>query len=560
VKTIHLSIIQTKLQLKNVVFFLFSLIILCLSYGCNQKDNSLNKANSKMLDAIEAQMFQYPEILDSLLCNIDTTNITQHDEARVNMIRGYIYYRNGEYDNGINELEKGETFFLNEKDYYHQNINNLIEAFTFEQLKLNDNAAKLYIECKKYFEKNQYPKYTFYAELGLLRMSNQLILEKIELINDLKRMLIEFHDPIFDALFYSAMGNLETDDSLKCDYYEKARSEFILAKRWSRVYTLEINTLFAKIRQDQSEKIQVYYNNFPNKLYFYIPTVYQRMRYKYGQAYLFALQGKNKEAIEVANKLLNELVVLKFPAIESDCANLLSVLYMRTGDYKNAYYMLIKDNELKEKSLKDLQQNRLVALGGYYRYSELEKDKLNLKVENQNYLLLLSVIVLIIIIGIFIGWFLLKNAKHKQEILKLKNIEIEDQFNNLLHALENSENKNALLITQVEESKVQYKDSLDISKFLESIDKNQITKWPEYETAFMKLRPGWLEKIKQQVPALTPSDIKYCMCIYFNFENAIIRSLLNVSLDAIKSAKKRIRDKFLLEHSSQIYTFLKKFD
>jgi len=82
----------------------------------------------------------------------------------------------------------------------------------------------------------------------------------------------------------------------------------------------------------------------------------------------------------------------------------------------------------------------------------------------------------------------------------------------------------------------------------------------EYEACFLHFRPGWIEKLKQEAPDLSPTDIKYCMCINFNLSNYAISQLCDIGIDAIKSAKKRIRNKLSLNDASEIYYYLKRFE
>ena len=509
-----------------------------------------------MLDKIEAQMFQQPESLDSLLAAVDTTNTTSYEQARIRTIRGLIEFNNEKYGKSFKELEQAETFFLNRGDQYHNHINKLIKAFTFEYLNLDNHAAGLYIECEDYFNANHQDKFKFYASLGLLRMAKQLKLDEKAIIARLKNTVSQFNDPNYHGLLYATMGVLEKNDSLKSIYYEQAKSELICVHRWSRVYAIELNLLFLKIRQDHSENTQKYYDNFSNVAYCYTPTIHEQMRYKYGQAYLYSKQGENLQSIEVANHVLKEAVTLNVAKVESDCVLLLANLYKRVSDFKNAHTMLERYHSLQIKDLDVLQHNQMMALGAHYRYSELEKEKLELKVQVQRAFLFIGGISLILIIVVSISWFSVKNSKYKQEILKLKNIEIEDQISNLLMSFENKENKNEKLIQQLEDLKNQYNDS----QFLLAIDQKQIKTWMQYESSFRRLRPGWIEKLKLAIPELSSTDIKYCMCIYFNLNNSMIMDIGNIGIDAIKSAKKRIRDKFSLDDSKEIYNFLNEFD
>ncbi len=534
--------------------------ILILFMACKKTNDCPNVPRCQALDDIESRMLQYPENLDSLLNKIDTTNFTPNEQARIRTIRGLVQSYKGEFDKCIPELEKAEKVFLIQKDDYHSHINKLISAFTFEYLRLDKNASDLYVECEGYFRKNHLEKFRFYSSLGILRMSKHLLLDEKVLIDRIKKDAERIKEPLYEGLLYAAMGQIEKNDSLRLLYCEHAKTIFILAHRWPIVYQIELNNLFTRLKKNPTEITQARYDSFPNYKYSYSPTPFQQLEYKYAQAYLFGKQGNNKKAIEVANQVLKEAVESKISQEESDCVHLLAILYKRIGDYENANSMLERDHMLKEKKMNELQKNQLLELGAHYRYAELEREKLDLKIKVQKSLLTLSVVSLVLIVIVFIFWFLIKNSRHKQAILKLQNIEIEDQISNLLHSLDKHKNRNADLISQLEKLKVQYNDSSKISEFLQAIEKKEITSWFEYEAIFVSLRPGWIERFKQKESGLNSTDLRYCMCFYFKLSNRIIEKLLMVSPDAIKSAKKRIRDKFSLDNASEIYLFLKRFE
>jgi DNA-binding CsgD family transcriptional regulator len=547
-------------QMKKFVFLLKFISILVLFIGCKRMSDFPISSTSKKLDQIEAHMFQYPENLDSLLSEIDTTNITPNEQARIRTIRCLSQSYKGEFEKGIPELEKAEKVFLSQKDDYHSHINKLIRAFTFEYLRLDNYASDLYVECEGYFGKNHLEIFRFYSSLGILRMSKHLLLDEKVLIDRIRKDAEQFNVPLYEGLLFTAMGQIEKNDSLRLIYYERAKTIFILAHRWPIVYQIELNTLFTRLEQKPTEITQAFYDSFPNYKYFYTPTPFQQLEYKYAQAYLYGKQGNNKKAIEVANKVLKEAVESKIIQEESDCVHLLAYLYKRISDYKNANNMLERYHMLKEKKMSELQKNRLLALGAHYRYAELEREKLDLKVKVQKSFLILGAVSLVLIVIVFVSWFLIKNSRHKQAILKLENIEIEDQIINLLHSLDKQENRNAELISQVEKLEIQYNDSSRISEFLQAIEKEKITSWLEYEAIFISLRPGWIEGLKQKESGLTSADLRYCMCIYSKLSNKIIADLLNITPEAIKSAKKRIRDKFSLDDASEIYFYLKKYE
>lgn len=145
----------------------------------------------------------------------------------------------------------------------------LIRAIIFEHLQLADNATRLYIECEEYFAKHGHEKFKFYASLALLRMSEQLALDRESLFERLRRETEELRDPVYRALLYAAMGASWENDSVKISYYEEAKADFIKAERWSGVYTAELNILYSKIRQNPSARTQAYYDRFPDKPFRY---------------------------------------------------------------------------------------------------------------------------------------------------------------------------------------------------------------------------------------------------------------------------------------------------
>jgi len=544
----------------RIIRFVCILFIVCapiLFSACKQTDRCLNKALCEKLDSIEAQMFYRPESLDSLLSKIDTTNITPYEQARMSSIRGLSEFEKGKIDQSIKELEKAETFFIRQGDQFHNHINKLIRAFTLEQLVLNDQAAELFVDCDHYFGRNHLDTYQFYATLGLFRLSKQLNLDKKALIGRLQKAAHLLNDPNYYGLLYATMGVSEKNDSIKKVYYERARSYIRRVNRWSRIYAIDLNSLFARITEDPSESTQLYYDHFNKRDYSYTPTARQRMWYKYGQAYLYAKQGKRKESIEVANRVLGEATALSIANVETECVKLLAFLYKRTNDFKNSHTMLERYHSLQKKDLESLQQSRMLALGAHYRYSELEREKLELKVKNQKYLFLVVAISLVFTVVFSIFWHSLKKSKYDREILKLKNIEVEDQISRLILSLGKQKNKNEELIKNAEELKVQYSDSLRFSDFLKAIDQGQISTWVEYEACFQRLCPGWIEKLKEERPELTATDLKYCMCLYFNLNTYRISKLCDIGVDGVKAAKKRLRDKFSLNEAKEIYFFLK---
>lgn len=550
--------IYSSLNHKKLTYFYLAFIVLFIS--CRQKDSYCNGNNNEKLQAIEEVMLEYPEQVDSQISKIDTIHLTRCDSAQYLLIKGFYHYWRGHYARSIHEISQSDTIFSDLGDDYHQNLNNLVKAFTFEYINLDNDAASLYLSCNDYFKKKGLEKLKIYSTLGLIRLSKVINLDKAALINEAQANITKLKSPIFDGLFYSTLGIIEKNDSLKINYYELAKKNFILAKSWHRTYTMEINQLFPKIRLDHSDQMEQYYWQLTDKYKFYTPIEFLKMRYRYAQGYLYSKQGKSKDAVLVFENILKEPDTKKMPEIELDCVKFLAVLHMRLGNYKEASDYQYRQTELEKENKEILQQNQILALSSHYRFTELEQEKVALKLKYKNTFFMLCIVSLVFTLILFITMLTLKQSRLKREILLLKNIEIEEQFGNLLKSLESQKNNNQALIEQVEKTRSQYKDSQSITRLLLEIEQGQIKSWNEFEEKFLENRHVWFNNLRNQNPELSSTDLKYCMCLYLNLNNTSIATLCSISLDAIKSAKKRIRNKLSLNEASEINEYLRSFE
>lgn len=547
-------------SVRNSRFCYLSIICLITLIACKSNVDLYNQDPNERLTAMEDAMFQQPELLDSMISKIDTINLSGRDSARYLLIKGYYDAKIGHYARSIDEISQSEAIFSRIGDDYYQNLNNLVKAFSFEYLNLDNDAAGLYLSCNEYFKKKRLEKLKIYSSLGLIRLSNVINLDKAALIDEAKATITKLKNPIFEGLLYTTLGNIENNDTLKINYFELAKKNFILAKSWHRAYATEINQLFPKIRLDHSDQMEQYYGQLIDKYQFYKPIEFLRMRYRYAQGYLYSKQEKTKDAILIFENILKELDSKKMPEIELDCIKFLAFLNMRVGNYKEASEYQYRQTELEKENKEILQQNQILALSSHYRFSELEQDKLAFKLKYKNTFFMLIIISLVFAFILFVTLVTLKQSRLKREILQLKNIEIEEQFGNLLKSLESQKDKNQILIAQVENTRVQYKDSQFITRFLLEIEQGQIKSWNEFEERFMEKRHIWFNNLRKQHPELSATDLKYCMCLYLNLNNTSIATLYNVSIDAIKSAKKRIRNKLSLKEASEINDYLKSFE
>lgn len=556
---LYRKIFQLVIRNCILVFLVFYVLTSCnkQDYG-GYYEEAENKHNIK-LRYIESVMLQDPATFQDLLDQFDTTGLTAMQSARLNIIQGLNSCYKGDFTECIKMLKSAEVYFINTDNQFHIHLNKLVKAFVFEYLRLNTEAAELYTECDKYFIGDENLSFRFYATLGLLRMSKEISLDTDNFIKIIESQIKKLDEPIYEGLFINTLASIEENDSIKIALLNKATDRFICAKKWSKAYTTELNIFYAKIKQGNYSPEQLYSPLFSSEIN-YSPTKLQKLQYDYGQACLLSKDTLYNKAIIATENILQQAEVLKIVTIKRDCIKLLSYLYKKVGDYKNSLNMLEKFNNYQTKVSSRKKQIRLLALGAHYKLVQLEKDKLKLKKKVRQTFMVSGAAGLILVFAILAIFFALRESESKQKILELKNTAIEQQFDNVITSLKKEKIANSKLILKIEEINSEYRDSRKIYEFIDQIDKDQITSWVKFETIFMQLKPGWIEKLKQNEPTLTPTDLKYCMCIYFNLNNYKISRLCYVSEDAVKSAKKRLRDKFLLKDSKEIYSYLKSTD
>lgn len=542
---------------RNTNFYLILTAILTLPLVSCRKTDHKETGISEKIKLMEMTMFQQPDSVETFLAEVETINLNSLEETRIKTIKGFNYKKNQNYEKCIQILKEAERDLVkySNKDFLF--INKLVQAFAFEHLLLKDKAVGLYTKCESYFDNNECPELKFYASLGILRLSESMNMDKNKLFNKLYNEAKAMDNRQFRALLNASMGNLEKNDSVSIILFKQAVDDFKECKRYSNAYTLELNILFTEIKQNPFEKMYNYYFNFPKMTEYYTPNTHQSIRYEYALAYLYAKNGKSAKAIEHATKTMGKAKEAGYRRIERDCSQLLSVLYQRTKQFQKSIAMLKKHNQLVKQYNNDQQQQQLLALGAFYKFTEFENQNSQLALQVQRaWIRFIGICVLFLFIVLYAS-FRWKKSMFRQKILQLENMAIEEQIGKLIGSLRDEKKKNFLLIEQVEKLRSEYNENEKCTAILDAIENKNITSWVDFEVYFTKLFPHWIENLKQKAPQLTATDMRYCMCLYFNLNNYQISALCNISGDAIKSAKKRIRDKLKLKNSKDLYPYLK---
>lgn len=222
---------------------------------------------------------------------------------------------------------------------------------------------------------------------------------------------------------------------------------------------------------------------------------------------------------------------------------LLTNYYYKKGNYKNAYLyrdsaaiytdsLTRRDNILKLEKAKfrseieqyDVEMTQLVARK---QMTERERDGL-----------LVGIILLFVIVVLVVNRHKLKNRIKQNELdnytkrLQEKSSLIEKLERNLSATKQNEENNE--LIQQLYTSTILTDEE-----------------WEQFRQMFEHVHKGFIQRLKEQLPDITPADMRFLVLTKLKMSNKEMAGILGVQPDSIRTYKYRLRKKINLgEHDS----------
>ena len=159
--------------------------------------------------------------------------------------------------------------------------------------------------------------------------------------------------------------------------------------------------------------------------------------------------------------------------------------------------------------------------------------------------------------------FLNEQMQNEQTIMHIKNEKLNQDIDNKNRELAISTmsiiNKNRVLNKIKKELKnSQSADNITALKLVDS-NLNDSKDWSYFERAFNNADKGFLEKIKQIHPDLTPNDLRFCAYLRLNLSSKEMAPLLNISVKSVETKRYRLRKKLGLEHDSGLVNYILEF-
>lgn len=129
-----------------------------------------------------------------------------------------------------------------------------------------------------------------------------------------------------------------------------------------------------------------------------------------------------------------------------------------------------------------------------------------------------------------------------------------NQKNSILSEIEAVLNR-TLSSKKYSNQKEDFKRIFDIIDSYKHLDKD----WKMFIANFEEVHPGFLRKLTDTYPLLTPNDIKHCACVRMNYDTKEIARFFNIKASSVQISRVRLKKKMNLTDSTDLRNFLLNF-
>ena len=156
----------------------------------------------------------------------------------------------------------------------------------------------------------------------------------------------------------------------------------------------------------------------------------------------------------------------------------------------------------------------------------------------------------------------IKELEKQQEVMKIKNEQLQQEFENknreLAVSTMNLIKKNELLSMIKDDLKKTTDGDRNIKSVITTINKNinEDDTWDMFKEAFNNADKDFLKKVKSHHPSLTPNDLRLCAYLRLNLASKEIAPLLNISVRSVEIKRYRLRKKMELPHEVSLVEYI----
>ena len=275
--------------------------------------------------------------------------------------------------------------------------------------------------------------------------------------------------------------------------------------------------------------------------------------------------------LDLAYELSSRLKSLKYQAVS---AFLLAQVYEKLHDESKAMrfykiYVASNDSLMREKANHKLTniQVSFETRDKQKKIAELEKKGL---ANSRKKLLAVTGGIVVMLVALF--WFLRQRKKHAEEKLVINEklaretsrqrtlsrekealaSELDEHRSSLLAYTRTLMERNeqlGMLQEKLNKTKVTGENEERIGE-LNALSRSRIVTdddWEEFKVRYNKVFPGFMFRMKEKHPAITPAELRLAALIRLKLSSREIAAVLGISADSVKKARQRLRKKLHLE-------------
>lgn len=241
---------------------------------------------------------------------------------------------------------------------------------------------------------------------------------------------------------------------------------------------------------------------------------------------------------------------------------LLNKLYALKGNMKLASLYL--DSALVVRDSVDRKFNALKLLRAQQKLSNEKRQQAISELESKQKIREIQrnaiIVLLVIAMLFFIYYYRVQRKKHLLQ-QRIKSIEIDHQQSLLTEAelkLQDFTKQilgNQKQITELSEQLKDHGNENIIQQLRQSVILTD-EDWDQYRQLFDKVHKGYIYRLKQKYPQLTPAEIRYITLVKLQFNNKEMAAALGISVTTIRSTWHRLRKKMELDDEEDLTKLL----
>jgi tetratricopeptide (TPR) repeat protein len=294
----------------------------------------------------------------------------------------------------------------------------------------------------------------------------------------------------------------------------------------------------------------------------------------YGMGCLYSDINNYQKSDEHLKEALRLAEIFKLPENRSSCLYELYLLNKKFNKYAETITYLEQYYALKDSVFTKDREKIVAELQTRYETQKKESEITKLKHQEEVHRLTLRLTIILVILLVTVVVMLI-NYYQKQKLLHRQQHTIQQQEIEKMQIVQTANRQEltskALMLAKSEEIIIQFKNEIEqvlpnadmnTSVHLKDIlhrvqwDENSKEQWKEFVDRFDELNDGFIGKLIERYPNLSPSELRLCAMLRLQLSTKDIADLSNRSSRTVENTRTNIRKKLNLSPNENLTTYL----